>query len=148
MKNKTALLVGLGLIVLLTAVVLAVYFPLSKSQPVIEEPLRETTEELEKNEVLREVSFCGEVYKTNGAMIDGVEVVERIAQIASANPSDYVCDNINTNQSNKDFLEAQLRPDEANEGYYLSIQSQFHIVDGKIYKLSGFDGTESYYGDL
>jgi hypothetical protein len=103
-------------------------------------------------EKTRGVSFCGKSYKTNGALIDGVDVVQRIAGIASQHPNDGVCSNISENQTN-DFLEVtldrRLNDVDYKEGdYYLNIQSTFKISGGKIYRVDGLDGTAFYYGNL
>ena len=95
----------------------------------------------------KEVSFCGKVYKTNGAIVDGVDVVERVAEIATKNPNDYVCDNVNRNETT-DVLQARLTIDENGRDFYVSIHSYFLVTNGEIYKLSGFDGTPSFYGNL
>lgn len=93
------------------------------------------------------VSFCGKAYKTNGAIVEGVDVVQRIAEIATAHPEDYVCNNIQTNQTT-DTLTAKITKDEKSGDYFLDMHSFFEISGSKIYKVSGLDGTRTYYGDL
>lgn len=159
-KQKKILLVGLSIVLLFSSIFFAVRsFERAVTKELDPEKMQPTTASHEKysnskkeikDEIVfdKEVSFCGKRYKTNGAVVNGVEVVQRIAEVASQNPDDYVCDNINRNETT-DTLSARLTVDENGKDYYLRITSgHFLITDGKIFKLGGFDGEPSFYANL
>lgn len=54
-------------------------------------------EHLTIDNALRDVNFCGNTYKVKQVMIDGIDVVQRIAELTTSNQDDpskkYVCDN-------------------------------------------------------
>jgi len=105
----------------------------------------------------KEVSFCGKVYKTNGAVVSGTEVVEKIAQIATQNPNNYVCNNLSTNFPSTSNLLAELTKqkntdvDYKDNIYFLKVAGSFFKLDSNtntIYILSGFDGSPTFYGNI
>ena len=100
---------------------------------------------------MKDVFFCGKAYKTNGAVVDGVDVVQRIAEIATAHPEDYVCNDLENMSRNLLEVKVVQYPNDAdyNSGdYYVEMRQTYKVSGNRIYKLSGFDGTPDYYGDL
>jgi hypothetical protein len=61
-----------------------------------EQPSGKIDEHLTIDNTLRDVNFCGKIYKVKQVLIDGVDVVQRIAEIATEDQSDSnkrrVCD--------------------------------------------------------
>ena|SRR3989344_5372521 len=149
--QKIMLAIGLAGIVLLGLLVFSIYRPQQKKLPVVEE--KTNKEEVKKD--LKEVTFCGKVYKVDGdtLVIDGVDVMERIAEIASKNTEDNLCKSLDDNLREKvfsvDIQEKKNDLDYKKGDYYIYIPTHhFKVERGKIYNLGGFDGTLSFYGNL
>ncbi|MCK9351282.1 MAG: hypothetical protein WCT49_00020 [Candidatus Paceibacterota bacterium] len=58
--------------------------PMQTKSPIATEPtITKVDEHLTIDETLRDVNFCGKTYKVKQVMIDGVDVVQRIAELAT-----------------------------------------------------------------
>lgn len=125
---------------------------------------------------LRDVELCGEKYRVKQVIIDGVDVVQRIAELAqnskqysSKSVKDFandICSSVPFNPSNYPSGELNIEKvsiyafnlppekiNEKNKTYGIIVGSQiFHIAiapsANKIYTVSGYDGTHTYLTDF
>lgn len=96
----------------------------------------------------KNVSFCGKFYKTNGAVINNVEIVNRIAEVASKDSKDKICENIIPSLNN-DIINAKALLDNNGKDYYVTIEAfQFKISAGKIYIADAYSGNYSFYATI
>lgn len=103
----------------------------------------------------KKVSFCGKVYKTNGAMVGGVDFIQRIAVIVAKDNKEHVCENITNSNLNSDTLLVRVKqssPGDADYNsavYYIQVGNVLFKIDTSskyIYVLGGFDGEPTYIG--
>ncbi len=114
------------------------------------------SEKLTVDNTLVPVQFCDKTFKTRQVFIDGVDVVQRIAELATKgkmpkSPLGYdesamTCKNMGGTRQGyldvadvKEFSEGQPRRD----GYYVRIASSLYVVyedSGEIYLSSAYDG--------
>jgi hypothetical protein len=102
------------------------------------------------------ISFCGREYEAEIVEINGKNIIQRIADIATRNRNLRICENISSepNQKNLPVALVQSSPDQADYNlsvYYLDTTGPTFKIDmaqGKIYMLSGFDGEPAYIGEL
>jgi hypothetical protein len=168
-NQKKTLLVGIGVIALFIVVLfVAQYFEkqhldsFSNNQDgsqvkVVAISTGERIAEENKDDIKfdKEVSFCGKIYKTNGAMLGNIDIVQKVAEIATKNNSQHICENITGGDLKRETLLTKLIQSSPNQAdynpsvYYLQIgDSNFKIdvTSKKIYVLSGFDGEPAYIG--
>lgn len=107
----------------------------------LEQPSGKIDEHLTIDNTLRDVNFCGQMYKVKQVLIDGVDVVQRVAEIATKNlvpkeadpygdTAERICENVHRNE--KDIFET------------LEVSSAIQVTKGekaKWYELltTGFD---------
>ncbi len=127
--------------------------------PEPDEPVENTTqtgkidEHLTIDPTLRDVNFCGNTYKVKQVLIDGVDVVQRIAKLATnkefiegdneRSVADYVCLNTITN-ANTENLDIQVgkSTDRTHQGYVIRAVVGYvvDIQSGNIYYLDAIGG--------
>lgn len=97
-----------------------------------------------------EVSFCGKTYGlSREALGDNVNVIKRIAEILKSKKYEKVCRNYEINTKKEDFLEIQPELNQDGSVYFDIFVYKYKIdSSGKIYILSGFDGTPEFIGEL
>ena len=108
------------------------------------------------DKALLQYSFCGQAYKAIPVLINTIDVVRRITEIAAVNKSEYICENINTNATGQDILSVEIKQfpgdvDYKASDYYVTIgilTFKVDTVSNKIYVLEVFDGTPAYIGAL
>lgn len=99
--------------------------------------------------------FCGRTHKVNSVVVDGIDVVGRISEIAFENLENQICNNTLSAPGQK-ILTAEIRqfPEDVDykpTDYYLQIeQSRFKIdvEKNEIYLLGGFAGELTPIGHL
>lgn len=128
------------------------------SQPVPISSLNKETVTQEKkiNDLKdKKVSFCGKEYKTNGAIIDGIDILEKISPIVAKDSKEHICENITSNNSGSDILLVTVRQSSPSDTdynatvYYIQVGSVLFKIDTsskKVYVLGGFDGEPAYIG--
>src|SRR3989338_11070875 len=62
------------------------------------------------------VSFCGKEYKAETKMLFGIDTVKRIAELATLNPENGICENIAMNDIEGEVLRIEYRhvPEDAS----------------------------------
>jgi len=133
--------------------------------PVVETGIQKIDEHLTINNELRDVNFCGKTYKVKRVLIDGVDVVQRVAELATKgqiidkkkgnNVSESICSNINRNNipetdNGIDSREIQI-PDitnynneKGNKNYEIYIQGAGFQIDSfshDLYRIAPMDGS-------
>lgn len=104
---------------------------------------------------MKTVEFCGKTYQTKAVALFGVDMISRIAEIATEKPETLVCKNI---EANPNYPATQLSievlniPQDASGIYdYLRIDSpqfSFNPNTEEIFIHSAFDGTPSLFGSF
>lgn len=112
------------------------------------------------DETLRDVNFCGKIYKVKQIKIDGIDVVQRVAELVTNNLVPYnigngdvgatICDNIKRNSIDgvlKVGINKIPSRDFALSGdvvYIVPVSVEMMVIDwsaNKIYGTSGYDGS-------
>lgn len=139
-----------------------------ENNPIIPDtsPSGKIDEHLTINNELRDVNFCGKTYKVKQVMIDGVDVVQRVAEIVTKSQLDYgkeVCNTANALRTsgwlkldeNEIGVSEVVIADLENKPYQVSLVSptgnfqhigdfQIDATTGDIFIiLQGIDGTSS-----
>lgn len=104
---------------------------------------------------MQALDFCGTTYYAEPVVLFGVDVLPRIAEIATRRPETFVCENIAENPNYPATplsVEVILESSDASGIYdYLridSIQFSFNPETEEIFLHSGFDGTPSLFGSF
>lgn len=159
-KQKRVLLGSIGIIFLFViALFVAQYAEINTEQPVVvsssDGDIVQENKKVDKNNLLdKEVSLCGKIYKTSEAIVDGIDVVQKVASITTQNNSQHICENITGGDLKKTTLIVRVKqfPDNVDykaSDYYVYIGDLIFKVDTvfkKIYVLRGFDGEPIYIG--
>lgn len=102
-----------------------------------------------------EVSFCGKIYETETIVLDGVDVVKRIAALSQNNKL-RICENIETNSPDKNLnsslIKQSIEAVDYKEGIYFAQISvlgfKIDLNANSIYVLSAFDSEITFVGKL
>ena len=100
------------------------------------------------------VSFCGKEYEVETKMLFGIDTVKRIAELATLNPENGICENIAMNDIEGEVLRIEYRhvpEDASNIKDYINILVLHFGFDPKqeeIYIYSGFDGSPTLLGSF
>lgn len=114
---------------------------------------------------LRDVNFCGKTYKVKQVIIDGVDVVQRIAELATNRQiindskhemADGICFNMQNNEINNishvlDIPEVKNYISQLEQKIYIiNTIGAFTVNSAKeeIYSIGAFDGTPTLIGNL
>ncbi|MBP6929420.1 MAG: hypothetical protein KBB77_00620 [Candidatus Moranbacteria bacterium] len=160
-KQKGVLIVGLGVILLGGLVFIVTSRFNDKTTPTQPMTMIESKQgaslgdqPMVNDRTLSQYSFCGQAYKATPVLIDTVDVVQRISEIAAEDKVQRMCENIN--QKRKEILSVEVKqfPDAINykaSEYFVTINDlpfTVDIVSNKIYIISRFDGAPTYVGML
>lgn len=108
------------------------------------------------NQNLEEFSFCDKIFKTEVITIGDINIVNKIAQIATKNPENKICENIFLNSPSGKFsstIEKQKNTDsDYKDGVYFVnisiLRFKVDMIENSIYILGAFDGKSTFIGNL
>lgn len=92
---KKAQIYFLAILIIILIIVIYLDYSTSPSLTVIRAP--ETPNPVAKE--METVSFCGTDYQVEKIMIDGVDIIKRIAELATVQVERYICDELRDNVS-------------------------------------------------
>jgi len=133
--------------------------------PVVEAGIQKIDEHLTINNELRDVNFCGKTYKVKQVLIDGVDVVQRVAEFAK-NPdssskslkefSASICSSVPFNQQEIIEIENVMpfvrdKTDKKTATYGIFAQFLHLAVNpekNEIYKINDSDSSSEMIGKL
>jgi hypothetical protein len=100
------------------------------------------------------ISFCDRKYEIEAVPINGINIVQKVSELATKNRESRICENVN-GDPNKKILPVRLVQSSSDQSdynpsvYYLGINNSGFKIDtaqNKIYLVGGFDGEPTYIG--
>jgi hypothetical protein len=113
--------------------------------------LYENVERASEVSKLETLDFCGHIYQAESQVLFGVDMMKRIAELATAQPERGICKNITGNLRDPILVpEVVYAPEDASGIYYYlglgPIQFSFNPDTQEIFVHNGFDGSPTLLG--